>query len=41
MDRKNTCNEIAGEYDKYRPSYPDVSFIKWGISLKEGFTLRD
>ncbi|MBD2869137.1 class I SAM-dependent methyltransferase [Paenibacillus arenilitoris] len=26
MERKNTFNEIAKEYDKYRPSYPDQLF---------------
>ncbi|WP_029192869.1 class I SAM-dependent methyltransferase [Paenibacillus harenae] len=26
MERKNTFNEIASEYDKYRPSYPEQLF---------------
>lgn len=27
MERKNTFNEIAREYDKYRPDYPEQLFI--------------
>jgi len=43
MERKNTFNEIASEYDKYRPSYPEQLFtdiveltaIKQGDSILE------
>jgi ubiquinone/menaquinone biosynthesis C-methylase UbiE len=43
MERKNTFNEIAGEYDKYRPSYPEQLFtdILEFAAIKEGDSILE
>ncbi|MDQ0899502.1 class I SAM-dependent methyltransferase [Paenibacillus sp. V4I7] len=43
MERKNTFNEIAEEYDKYRPSYPEQLFtdIFEFAAIKEGDSILE